>query len=196
MAGSNHLLHPATPRGGYQAVMPTPRERRLPPSRQGVCIKSLMYVFHHHHHHHHHHHDSFIDSTIKQVKCVGACVFQHVFMTSFLCVFVVVLSFPSSHAHQFTYPCLGQVWWLGATAHGVRLASTRPGRVWLLRSTAPGALLGSTKADQVFLLDLIMWHFVFWLANLGLRIKRVLYHGAIYLLYMMAPALDRCGFWG
>ncbi len=29
------LLHPATPRGGDQAVMPTPRGRRLPPSLQG-----------------------------------------------------------------------------------------------------------------------------------------------------------------
>ena len=28
-------LHPATPRGGDQAVMPTPRGRRRPPSLQG-----------------------------------------------------------------------------------------------------------------------------------------------------------------
>ncbi len=84
---------------------------------------------------------------------------------------VLVLSYQSSHAHQFTYPCIGQVWWLGATAHGVRLASIRPGLVWLLRSTAPGALLGSTKADQVFLLGRILWRIVSWLANLGLRMS-------------------------
>jgi hypothetical protein len=62
----------------------------------------------------------------------------------------------------FTFSWIGQVWWLIATAHGVRLASIRPGRVWLLRSTAHGALLGSTRLDQVYL-DLMLWHIVSWL---------------------------------
>ena len=48
--------------------------------------------------------------------------------------------------------CMGQVWWLRETAHGVRLASIRPGWVWLPRSTAHGASLGSTKLDQVLLI--------------------------------------------
>jgi hypothetical protein len=35
-SGLNYLLHPATPRGGDQAVLPTPQGRRLPPSHQGA----------------------------------------------------------------------------------------------------------------------------------------------------------------
>ena len=34
-------LHPATPRGGDQAVMPTPRGRRRPPSLQGGLIYGI-----------------------------------------------------------------------------------------------------------------------------------------------------------
>ncbi len=36
------LLHPATPRGGDQAVMPTPRGRRFPPSHQGGGAWSMV----------------------------------------------------------------------------------------------------------------------------------------------------------
>ncbi len=44
-----------------------------------------------------------------------------------VCLFV--LSLLSSHAYLFTFFGIRQVGWLGATAHGVCLASIRPGRV-------------------------------------------------------------------
>jgi hypothetical protein len=101
---------------------------------------------------------------------------------------VLVLSYLSQSKLSclwFAYPCLGQVWWLGATAHGVSLASIRPGRVWFPGWSAHGAMLGSTKADQVYL-DLIFETLVVsWLAGLGLRLK------LFFIMELFSPRLFR-----